>query len=184
MPLNHPKITQKTKWIFHRINQKISFWTRGSQKGGGGDVWEKFPNNPVFFLRASLRCYFQDLYCESLCVILSFQLIIVSFQKMVYFFVTNISLLRIKFDLSEIKSMVSKKCPHKKCLSPVCPNSLPFPEFPGSCWAACSNFSQSSCSLLLLPLLWIPHYELRPSHVNQPDQDFHHCQGDQKWPSN
>ena len=44
MPLNHPKITQKTNQICHKITQKISFWTRRSQ-----NVWEKFPNNPVFF---------------------------------------------------------------------------------------------------------------------------------------
>ena len=40
-----------------KINTKNFFWIRGSQKGGvggGSDVWEKFPNNIVFFLRAYL----------------------------------------------------------------------------------------------------------------------------------
>ena len=36
VPLNHPKITQKTYQIFHKITQKISFWTKRSQKGVGG----------------------------------------------------------------------------------------------------------------------------------------------------
>ena len=39
-------------------------WIRGSQKGGvggGSDVWEKFPNNIIFFLRAYLNSFLNNL---------------------------------------------------------------------------------------------------------------------------
>ena len=39
-----------------KISIKNFFWIRGSQKGGGSDVWEKFPNNIVFFLWERTLC--------------------------------------------------------------------------------------------------------------------------------
>ena len=33
------------------------FLTTGSQKGGRSNVWEKFPNNPVFFYECVPNCH-------------------------------------------------------------------------------------------------------------------------------
>ena len=42
------KTKNVSKVLKCKINTKKFLWIRGSQKGGGPDVWEKFPNNIVF----------------------------------------------------------------------------------------------------------------------------------------
>ena len=54
-------------FIFH-IAYFIFFWIRGSQKGwvgGGSDVWEKFPNNIVFFFESVP--YSQSIHISNMC---------------------------------------------------------------------------------------------------------------------
>ena len=48
------KIKNVPKGLKCKINTNFLFWIRGSQKGGGSDVWEKFPNNVVFFFFESV----------------------------------------------------------------------------------------------------------------------------------
>ena len=53
--------SKKTTKFFKKIPKKFHFEPGVPRRGGGGwgvaDVWEKFPNNPVFFLRAYLCCF-------------------------------------------------------------------------------------------------------------------------------
>ena len=44
------KTKNAAKDLKYKINHTFFFGNRGSQKGGGGgsDIWEKFPKNPVF----------------------------------------------------------------------------------------------------------------------------------------
>ena len=47
-PLKHLKITQKFPTLPKKIGKKWSKFPKGGG-GGGSDIWEKFPNNSVFF---------------------------------------------------------------------------------------------------------------------------------------